>query len=162
MCLIVYLWHIFSIYIFYLKSHHKYELWTTIYNYVTGWPRLVTANLNCNFAYLYWEGCMICSIYCGNFWVTQYAFARLDFFLSDWLKTYWFAVQNSIHSIVVCFHINVILSDVLCNPSCRFIRLRLRHSISINAYVSCFDLSLIDLWFVRFVLFAASVTRSTH
>ena len=23
----------------------------------------VTANLYCNFAYLYWEGCVICSIY---------------------------------------------------------------------------------------------------
>ena len=34
----------------------------------------VTTNLYCNFAYLYWEGCVICSIYfiCGNFWVTQY------------------------------------------------------------------------------------------
>ena len=30
---------------------------------------VVTANLYCNFAYPYWEGCVICSIY---FWVTQY------------------------------------------------------------------------------------------
>ena len=28
----------------------------------------VTANLYLNFAYPYWEGCVICS----NFWVTQY------------------------------------------------------------------------------------------
>ena len=28
----------------------------------------VTGNLYCNFVYLYWEGCVICS----NFWVTQY------------------------------------------------------------------------------------------
>ena len=33
----------------------------------------ITANLYCNLAYLYWEGCLICSIYiCGNLWVTQY------------------------------------------------------------------------------------------
>ena len=25
----------------------------------------ITANLYCNFAYLYWEGCVICSIYLG-------------------------------------------------------------------------------------------------
>ena len=32
----------------------------------------VTANLCCHFAYLYWEGCVICSIIFGNFWVTKY------------------------------------------------------------------------------------------
>ena len=32
----------------------------------------ITANMYCSFAYLYWEGCLICSIYiCGNFWVTH-------------------------------------------------------------------------------------------
>ena len=30
--------------------------------YVLGDPE-VTANLHCDFAYLYWEGCVICSIY---------------------------------------------------------------------------------------------------
>ena len=30
--------------------------------YVLG-DQEVTANLYCNFAYLYWEGCVICSIY---------------------------------------------------------------------------------------------------
>ena len=32
----------------------------------------ITANLYCNFSYLYWEGCVICSIFCGNLWTTQY------------------------------------------------------------------------------------------
>ena len=29
-----------------------------------------TANLYCNYVYLYWEGCVICSI-CGNIWYAQ-------------------------------------------------------------------------------------------
>ena len=31
-------------------------------NIILGDPE-ITANLYCNFAYLYWEGCVICSIY---------------------------------------------------------------------------------------------------
>ena len=43
--------------------------------YVLGDPE-VTPNLYCNFAYLYWEGCVICMVYiCGNFWIAQYVYS---------------------------------------------------------------------------------------
>ena len=42
----------------------------------------ITANMYCSFAYLYWEGCLICSIYiCGNFWSPRRASGKCEFAL---------------------------------------------------------------------------------
>ena len=53
-----------------IENRLKTLSWITVLT-LLGDPE-VTANLYCNFAYPYWEGCVICSIYLQNFWVTQY------------------------------------------------------------------------------------------
>ena len=81
----------------------------------------VTANLYYNFAYPYWEGCVICSIYfiCGNFWVIQYIHLKgqvVEFEI--WTSTKLFYrpnVQSILYSI--CVNINAFSKIRICFKS---------------------------------------------
>ena len=50
----------------------KYKCFTDCYRTILLGDPEITTDLYCNFAYLYWEGCVFAVYICGNLWTTQY------------------------------------------------------------------------------------------